>query len=779
MRARVSLILVGLAVAAAVAWWALSRENGPTTSVAPGLPAAVEGPPSYVGAAACTRCHPAQAEAWKGSHHDRAMEAATPEAVLGDFDDATFSQAGLSSRFFRRDGGYFVHTDGPDGGLAVFPIRYTLGFFPLQQYLVELPGGRLQALGIAWDARARSAGGQRWFHLYANAPPRPGSAMHWTGVAQTWNHQCADCHSTHLVKGYDADGGRYDTTWTDPDVACEACHGPGSRHVEWARDGGVGADPSRGLTVVLDERRGVTWVMAPGAATASRSTPRSSARELEVCARCHSRRQQLTDAWHSGQPFLDGFRPSLLEAGAYFVDGQAREEVYTWASFLTSRMHARGVTCSDCHEPHSGKLRAPGNLVCAPCHAAAVYDAPAHHHHKDSAEVSCVQCHLSVRTFMTVDPRHDHSFRIPRPDRSDALGVPDACRACHQDRPPGWTAEAVARWFPSPGPGFQSFAEAFEAADRGGPGARGALAAIINDATQPAIVRASALERLGLLLDEASLPVVERALGDRDPLLRAAAAEVAERVDGPTRARWLAPLLGDPIRDVRLRAARSLAGEGEASLSPADRARFERVLGDWVAAERFNFDRAEARANVGELFARRGQLDEAVALLESAVALDPEFAPARLNLADLYRALGREGAAERTLRDAIAAEPTVAQFHYALGLALRRQRRNEEAARELEEAARLAPDDSQIVHALALLRVEQGKAPEAMERLARLLTVHPNDRQALLTLAQLRSSAGQHRAALELVDRLRELEPGRVELDTLRRQLEAAADAGR
>ncbi len=200
--------------------------------------------PTIVGSAACGGCHQSEMAAWRGSQHALAMQAATAQTVLGNFDDASFTHAGLTSRFFRRDGGFFVSTDGPDGKLAEFQIRYTFGVYPLQQYLIAFPDGRLQALGIAWDARPKDRGGQRWFHLYPDRTLHAGDPLHWTGIDQTWNFMCAECHVTELHKNYDAAGNTYATTWAEIGVGCEACHGPGSAHVAWA--GRQQSPPARG-----------------------------------------------------------------------------------------------------------------------------------------------------------------------------------------------------------------------------------------------------------------------------------------------------------------------------------------------------------------------------------------------------------------------------------------------------------------------------------------------------------------------------------------------------
>jgi tetratricopeptide (TPR) repeat protein len=739
-----------------------------------GADAAGRPAPEYVGTAACASCHAREHRQWQGSHHDRAMAEASEATVLGNFAGAKFSHGGATSTFFRRDGRFFVNTDGPDGRLRDFEIKYTFGVTPLQQYLVEMPGGRLQALGIAWDARPAKAGGQRWFHLYPDRRLKAGEPLHWTGIDQTWNYQCADCHSTNLRKNYDEKTDRYATTWTDINVGCEACHGPGSKHVAWANNEGDrqrhAAD--KGLTVRLDERRGVSWAIDPATGNAVRSAPRTSSREIETCARCHARRGQFTDEWHAGRPFADGYRASLIEPGLYWDDGQQRDEVFNYGSFLGSRMHAKGVTCSDCHDPHSGTTRAPGNAVCAQCHLPAKYEAATHHHHQPgSAGAECAACHMPTTTYMVVDPRHDHGFRIPRPDRTASLGTPNACNQCHRDRKADWTAAAVKRWFPQPKPGYQTFAEAFAAAERGAPGVPRELVAVAEDRGLSGYVRAGAIRRLGRYLGPATLPAVRSGLADPDAQVRAAAVAALAEADAGLRAQLLPPLLGDPVRLVRMDAARALAGEPQARLSAADRARFAAALDEYTAAERFNADRPEGRANLGNLHATQGRIDEAMAAYRSALALDPTFTQAAINLADLQRGLGAEGDAEKTLRETLQRDPRSAPARFALGLSLVRQKRTAEALQELAGAAKLAPDNPRFAYVHAVALNDAGRPAEARRELEALLKRQPYNRDALLALTLFERDAGNGPRALGYARRLAELEPGSPQVQQLLREL--------
>ncbi len=709
------------------------------------------------------------------------MAEASESTVLGNFANARFTKGSIATRFFRRDGKYLVNTDGPDGKLADFEIRYTFGVYPLQQYLIALPGGRLQALSIAWDSRPKAEGGQRWFHLYPDRRVNAGNPLHWTGIDQNWNYQCADCHSTNLRKNFDEPTRTFRTAWSEIDVGCEACHGPGSNHAAWAKMAADTrrADATMGLTVVLNERSGITWPIDPTSSNAARSRPRTSYLEVETCARCHARRGQFSDTWTPGRPLGDGFRVALIEPGLYYPDGQMRDEVYNYGSFLQSRMHAKGVTCADCHEPHSQKLRAPGDAVCGQCHAPGRYAATTHHHHRPgTAGAACTACHMPTTTYMVVDPRHDHSLRIPRPDRTIALGTPNACGSCHAKQGPKWAADAIARWYPERKPGFQTFAEAFAAGDRGAPGASGKLAAIVNDAAQPPFVRASAIPRLARNPGPATLPALTKALGDGDSLVREVAARTLRAADPSLRARLLPQLLSDPVRSVRMEAALGLAGAPERRPgADVDRARFEQALEEYKAALRFNADRPESQAEMGSLLLARGRADEAIAAFRRALELDPTFAPAAVNLADLFRSHGLEPEAEAVLAKAVKADPTAPAPRHALGLSFARQKRTPEALAALGEAARLAPDNARYAYVYGVALHDAGRRAEATKVIESALARHPYDRELLVAAASYDHEAGNGPRATKRARVLVELDPD--DPNTQRFAREMAGEASR
>ena len=326
---------------------------------------------TFVGRQACAQCHAKEVELWEGSHHDLAMQVADENTVLGDFDNATFTYNGITSTFFKREGKFLVRTDGPEGELQEYEIAYTFGLEPLQQYLIAFPGSRYQALSLAWDTRPVQEGGQRWFHLYPDERIQYDDPLHWTGISQNWNHMCAECHSTQLKKNYLETEDRYETTWSEIDVSCEACHGPASAHLAWAEELEAAPTPrypeQNGLVVQLKEANDVRWVFEGDSGMARRNPPRDSNLQLETCARCHARRGNFHEDYQHGSPLMDTHRPALLEESLYYADGQIQDEVYVYGSFLQSKMYQQGVTCSDCHDPHSLKVSGSEDGVCRQC----------------------------------------------------------------------------------------------------------------------------------------------------------------------------------------------------------------------------------------------------------------------------------------------------------------------------------------------------------------------------------------------------------------------------
>jgi predicted CXXCH cytochrome family protein len=704
---------------------------------------------AYVTDASCVECHPQQFEKWTGSHHDLAMQLADTETVLGDFGGSAFTHFGVTSRFFQRDGRFFVNTEGPDGRLADFEIRYTFGFTPLQQYLVEFPGGRLQSLTIAWDT-ARG----RWFHLYPDERIAHDDPLHWTGRYQRWNAMCAECHSTDLEERYDPATDTYRTTWREIDVGCQACHGPGGEHDAWARTLKEGEEPN------LDES--ALWV---------NFRTGDSRYEVDVCAPCHSRRYAVSAEDRPGRPFLDDFMPQILREGLYYADGQILEEVYVYGSFLQSKMYAQGVRCSDCHDSHSARLKAEGNALCLQCHLDQVnprfpalvpkrYDVLEHHFHPEGKPGTlCVECHMPTRTYMVVDPRFDHSFRVPRPDLTQTLGTPDVCSGCHSDQSVEWSVEAVAKWY---GPERQrdaSRTEAIAAGRAGAPGAEARLIGLALDPNEPAIFRATALDLLRAYGPAGGAALVEAAT-DPDPLVRAYAVRGLDRLPPEARLESVAPLLEDPIRAVRSEAARVLASLPRDRFDATQRRAFEEALAEFEEAHWAQADLPSAHLNLAVVYASLDQLERAERSYRTAIGMDPAFLPARANLAHLYNGMGRNAEAERVLGEALERAPDQGELHYSLGLLLAEEQRLDAAAASLARAAELLPGRARVRYNLALALQHLGRRAEAEAALLDAHRIDARDPDVLQALAILYAQRGELEEARYWAEKLVALAPG-------------------
>jgi len=713
---------------------------------------------AFIGSAACQGCHTEEHALWRGSHHDLAMRVPNNKTVLGNFNNASFTYNGIATRFFRRADKFIVNTEGEDGKLTDFEVAYVFGVYPLQQYLLPLSRGRLQALSIAWDARPAADGGQRWYHLYPDDKIDYKDPLHWTGPYQNWNTSCAECHSTDLKKNYTATSKSFATEFAELNVGCEACHGPGEEHEKLAKAGKLQGATNGGFPTALAQRG--QWTFPADEPIARRTTPLQSNAQIDSCGRCHSRRATLGD-YHYGAPLLDTHRLSLPQWPLYYHDGQIRDEVYEYGSFVQSKMHQAGVVCSNCHDPHSLQLRAEGNGVCAQCHLPARYDTTQHHHHKEgSAGAHCANCHMPETTYMGVDARRDHSMRIPRPDLSIVMDTPNACNKCHQDKDAPWALEALRQW----GVQFRDTgnhqARAFQGLAQGDSRAVPQLAQLVSDAQAAPIWRATAMEALGQVGGRDALQTATQLLYDDDPLLRASTVRALDFLPLPQRLQLLQPLLTDPVTTVRMEVAASLAGVPLDQVAPEQATQLRTLFDEYVRIHEQDADMPGVQLQLGIFYLTRGDEKASEATYREALALNPQLIPAYLNLADLLRAQAKDEEARQLLLKALSVDANNGPTLHALGLLETRSGQTEAALNYLRQAAAVETEGTRHRFVYGIALHDLGKPAEAIAQLQAMLRSVPRNEDVLLALANYSAESGQREQARVYAETLTQIAPG-------------------
>jgi predicted CXXCH cytochrome family protein len=695
----------------------------------------VSSPAEYVGSTVCASCHDKEFTLWKKSHHFQAMQPANSTTVLGDFNNATFSYAGIQHRFFKKADKYFVETDNKAGELQQFAIIYVFGFTPLQQYLIAFPDGRYQALSISWDARPKSQGGQRWYHLYPDEAITHKDPLHWTGHFQNWNSRCASCHSTNLQKNYTQSSNTFATSYSEVNVACEACHGEGDQHVDWAKKP-AGTDKK-----ILSLKDSGKWQRNKGEDIARRVGLTRPQQQTETCAACHSLRAELDDKPSTGKPFHDNYQLRMLDALHYFADGQINEEVYVYGSFLQSKMYQAGVVCADCHDPHSGKVKSEDNALCLQCHNTETYEQSSHHKHRLGLAGSyCVNCHMPEKTYMGVDPRRDHSFPIPNPVASEKYGVPNACSNCHQNDSKQELSDKFIRLF---GASISNeYPRIISEARKRNPAILNELIAYIQDENNAVIKRASALQELVNFPSEPAFKTSMLMLQSKSALLRRSALISLAYVPVPKRNGYVS-LLNDPDKSVRMELAPFLAPMPTERLPDVIKNLFAQLLQEYIATQKLHADMPSTQLNLANLYLSLGAAQEAEQTLQQALVIAPLFVPALLNMADLYRGYGQEDKAEQLIRQAVTAAPDSSVAYHALGLLQVRLKQYEQALESFRQAVSLDPDNPRHRYIYAVALQNNNKIELAIEQLQKGLSVQPHDTEMLNFIIDLLSSEGR------------------------------------
>ena len=699
--------------------------------------------PHFVGGQTCIECHEETYNLWLESDHDRAMKVATDESVLGDFNNAIFvSKQGDTSTFYKIEGKFFVFTKGIGGEFRELEITHTFGYWPLQNYLIPFDNGKKQVLYLTWNSRENE-----WYDMakavYAHEDVTADNWLYWTNQAQNWNGMCADCHSTNLRKNYNTKTQSYQTTWSDINVNCEACHGPGSAHLAWAALPGTERSDKINTALVVNTRH-------------------QDAREhAELCARCHLRRHTLSDFDHFGNSLLDYYVPMLTGEPYYYSDGQIKEEDYVYGSFLQSKMFVNNVTCNSCHDVHSLKLRKTGNDLCLVCHSTEVYDNYNHHFHKkkDNPELQqgnhrqmynvegegalCINCHMDGDYLMGVDYRRDHSFRIPRPDLTLSLGVPNACNSCHTDKTAQWSQNFISKWYGKPPAShYGSVIAAGEDAD---PAALDGLIAIADapETTYAVMVRATALALLANYDHNAATATLRKHLSDDDPIMRYYAvynlnpSSIEEFIGD------FVPMLQDSVKAIRSEAANQLTQLPTKYIDSSWRQNYSDALHEYAQAQEYMADFPTGAYNLANLEMRQGKQEAAMGNYLKAIEIDNQFFPAKINLAMLYNGQKKNREAERLFREVLRDNPEQTEIYYSLGLLLAEMNRYDEAATNLEKAGEKMPQQSRIFYNLGLVYQYLQQPVKAEKTFLKALALEPENQSYIYALVDFYIKSGQ------------------------------------
>jgi|TARA_Y100000310_G_scaffold131642_1_gene130799 hypothetical protein len=663
---------------------------------------------TFVGSQSCRSCHEKEYSLWENSHHDQAMKIADSLTVLANFNNTSFTHNTVTSTFYKKDGAFYVNTEGPDGKYSDYKIIYTFGFTPLQQYIVQFPDGKYQCLSIAWDSIKNN-----WFHLQPDLIIKHNEWMHWTGGSMNWNTMCADCHSTNVHKNFDSKSDSYKTTFSEINVSCEACHGPSSEHTAFYKKENQGGTPPQ---MYMGKNM-------------------SSTELVEKCARCHSRRSQYTDYFDYEGYYLDHYEPSLLIDPIYELDGQIRDEDYVYASFLQTKMYKEGISCKDCHDVHSLELIKTGNALCLNCHTSQ-YNSPSHHYHIPNTESSkCINCHMTGRYYMGNDFRRDHSFRVPRPDQTEQYNTPNACNSCHKDKSSKWASDFIKEKYGNKRADHFSdhlLKGYFE--DKSG------FETVFSNKDYPEIARATAINQfINQQVPEKDVHKLIPYLGDTSALVRTETVRAIEKTGITNFSNNIIPLLNDSIRIVRISAARYFHMTG---MDMSENIDFSKANKEYLKQLNSNLDFASGHHQKAVYYQAENNTELAIKSYEKSLGIDNYYNASRMNLALLYYETGRMEECEQLYLKVIEQEPDFSFSYYMLGLLYNETGNNSNALKYLALAIDKEPTTSNSFYNYALKLQEIEQYDKSVQVLDKGLKIFFNNERLLYVklIGQLKSA---------------------------------------
>jgi tetratricopeptide (TPR) repeat protein len=651
----------------------------------------------YAGSVSCRDCHAKFYELWSTSRHGLALQPYTDAFAAKELSGQA-APLEINGRRYQTDlrpGKGLVREQGPDGERE-HRIVQILGGKNVYYFLTELERGRLQTLPLAYDV-----GKKTWFDMPASGlRPHQGKTgaqaipTDWRDPGYTFNTSCHGCHVSQLQTNYDAASDSYRTTWSEPGVNCETCHGPAKAHNDACAKAPQGAPPK--------DLRILSWKR-------DLSVPRQN----DACASCHAKLIPITPSFATGEDFFDHFDLVGLESPDYYPDGRDLGENFTQTSWMLSPCQKNGkLSCVFCHTSSGRfKQRKDPDQACLPCHADKARNPEAHTRHKaDSPGARCIACHMPKTVFARM-VRSDHSMRPPTPAATLRFGSPNACQGCHAGKDAAWADATVRAWrsrdYQAP---LLARAELIERARKRDWTALPALLDYLGDPKHEPVFAAALVRLLRACPDARKWPVLRAALADASPYMRAVAAEGLTEHREPHSIAALACAASDPVRLARVRAAEALAGVPTDAIEEKERAAVTAAAQELRDSFDARPDDWAVRYNLGNDLLRRGDPVAAIRAYEQAVRLRPDAAAPRVNAAMATARLGDLPGAAKLLREARDADPRNVAAAYNLGLALEELGQTAEAKSALADALALNPAFAEAAYNLGLLTLREDRA---------------------------------------------------------------------
>ena len=686
----------------------------------------------YVGSSSCRSCHEHFYQLWSTSHHGLAMQPFNVDlARRAQFTNSPRISIGGTTyqAEFNEKGGWIAESGA--AGERRYPIEQTLGGKNVYYFLTTLEHGHLQVLPLAYDVRAKTWMDATLSMTMHEGTPRS-APVEWRDRTLTFNTSCYGCHVSQIETNYNPADDSYRTTWLEPGINCETCHGPAGKHVrlyqQAQREGGIPAEL--------------------GLISFKQLTP---AQRSDACAACHAKLAAITPGFRTGDKYFDHFNLVGFESPDFYPDGRDLGEDYTYTSWMMNPCAKSGqLDCIHCHTS-SGRYRfatADPNAACLPCHAERVKHATAHTHHPaDSAGNHCISCHMPMTEYAHMR-RSDHSMRPPTPAATLAYKSPNACNICHKNMDARWADAQVRRWHADE---YQATtlarAALIDAARKGDWSKLPAMQAYIEDPNHDSVFAASLIRLLAQCPDPRKFASMRPALKDPSPMVRASAVDLlAERLDADSVPALVAGTK-DGSRLVRVRAAAALDRMPAGALDESTKAAIQAATQEYIASLHTRVDDYAQHLNLGNFYMDRRELNEAIAEYERAAFLRPQFAPPLVNASVAYSQLGDMQKAEGALRRAIAAEPTQPAAHFNLGLLLAETGHRDEAEKELRRTLELDASNAAAAYNLAVL-VGNENPREALalcQKAAALSPENPKYRNAVAYYEARRSQAASRR----------------------------------